>query len=95
MKKLFAVMLLSAFTFGTLVVSADPSIKTDTTKKEKSKKEKFGVSSRQSLLLRGIHHGRTLKSHSFCANLTHDHLSTANATEPGSSPLMKSQFMKA
>jgi len=37
MKKLFAVMLLSAFTFGTLVVSADPSIKTDTTKKEKKK----------------------------------------------------------
>jgi hypothetical protein len=39
MKKLFAVMLLSAFTFGTLVVSADPSVKTDTTKKEKSKKD--------------------------------------------------------
>ncbi len=40
MKKLFAVMLLSAFTFGTLVVSADPTIKTDTTKKEKKKDTK-------------------------------------------------------
>lgn len=40
MKKLFAVMLLSAFTFGTLAVSASPRMQTDTTKKkEKTKKD--------------------------------------------------------
>jgi hypothetical protein len=39
MKKLFAIMLMSAFTFGTLVVSASPKMQTDTTKKEKTKKD--------------------------------------------------------
>ena len=41
MKKLFAALLLSAFTFGTLVASATPAMQQDTTKKktEKTKKD--------------------------------------------------------
>jgi hypothetical protein len=39
MKKLFAVMMLSAFTLGTFVAAASPVMKQDTTKKHKMKKD--------------------------------------------------------
>lgn len=39
MKKLFAALLLSAFAFGTLAVSAHPSMQQDTTKKHKMKRD--------------------------------------------------------
>jgi pentapeptide MXKDX repeat protein len=39
MKKLFAALLLSAFTFGTLVAVAHPSMQQDTTKKHKMKRD--------------------------------------------------------
>jgi pentapeptide MXKDX repeat protein len=39
MKKLFAALLLSAFTFGTFVAVASPSMQQDTTKKHKMKRD--------------------------------------------------------
>ena len=39
MKKLFAAILLSAFTFGTLVAAASPAMQQDTSKKWKTKKD--------------------------------------------------------
>ena len=39
MKKLFAALLLSAFTFGTFVAVAHPSMQQDTTKKHKMKRD--------------------------------------------------------
>ena len=39
MKKLFAALLLSAFTFGTLAVSAHPIMQQDTIKKHKMKRD--------------------------------------------------------
>ena len=39
MKKLFAALLLSAFTFGAIAVSAHPSMQQDTTKKHKMKRD--------------------------------------------------------
>jgi pentapeptide MXKDX repeat protein len=39
MKKLFAALLLSAFSFGALAVSAHPSMQQDTTKKHKMKRD--------------------------------------------------------
>ena len=40
MKKLFAALLLSAFTMGTFVAVAHPAMQQDTTKKEKPSKMK-------------------------------------------------------
>jgi len=39
MKKLFAALLLSAFTFGTIAVSAHPTMQQDTIKKHKMKRD--------------------------------------------------------
>jgi pentapeptide MXKDX repeat protein len=39
MKKLIAALILSAFTFGTLVATASPNMKQDTTKKHKMKRD--------------------------------------------------------
>jgi hypothetical protein len=39
MKKLFAVLMLSAFTFGGIAMASTPTMKSDTTKKSKAKKD--------------------------------------------------------
>jgi hypothetical protein len=39
MKKLIAAVMLSAFTFGGIAMASTPKMQTDTTKKEKAKKD--------------------------------------------------------